>query len=84
MSMMLRGRIGRGMFLNEVAFIVTDHGGAEHIVLIPAEMVQETQGAPSIPVRLVDQEGDIALVRVPGEPLDSSTVSVKTTQLVSV
>lgn len=78
----LRGRVERGMFPNEVSFIVTDHEGGSYTVLIPREMVDESQDSPTITVRLVGRENDVALVRVPGEPLDSNVVSVRDTQLV--
>lgn len=78
----LRGRVERGMFPNEVSFIVTDHAGDTYIILIPREMVDETQDAPTISVRLIGREDDVVLVRVPGEPLDSNVVSVNETELV--
>ena len=78
----LRGRIERGMFPNEVAFVVTDHEGKSYVVLLPRESVEDLLGTPMIRVRVVDERHDLALVRLPGEPLDSSTVSVRTDQLV--
>lgn len=78
----LRGRVERGMFPTEVSFVVTDHAGNTCVVLIPREMVDETQEAPTINVRSVGQKDDVVLVRVPGEPLNSNVVSVNASELV--
>jgi len=79
----LRGEKRKGMFSNEVAFVVVDSMGKPHVLLVSEDMVETRHGSPTIRVRIVDQAEDVALVRVPGEALDSNTVSVRTSQLVA-
>jgi hypothetical protein len=77
----LRGAIRPGMFPSEVTFVVAAHNGTDFVVFIPKEMVEEAHGVHTIKVRVVDRAAGIALVRVPGEPLDSSMVSVAASEL---
>ncbi len=72
------------MFPNERVFIVTDHSGETFAVIVPDSFVEERDGVPTIQVRIIERARGISLVRVPGEPLQSSTVSVADDDLIRV
>lgn len=82
MSLRLQGRVKMGMFPNERVFIVLDHNGEAFTVIVPESFVEERHGIPTIRVRVLDAVGDISLVRIPGEALDSNTLSVANSALV--
>ena len=71
----LKSELSPGMFSNERLAAVRDHEGRERVLFVPDFKI-------SGDVRLIDEAGDIALVRLPGELLDAGwTLSVKRSQL---
>ena len=75
----LKGELSPGMFPDEQLVTVRDHQG-EYFTLIISSNNVLPDGA--ILVRLVDKEGDVALVRLPGELLDSGRLlSVRQSEL---
>ena len=82
MVLRLQGRVVAGMFPNERVFIITSYNGETFTVIVPEGFVEERDGVPTIRVRVIDSAQGISLVRVPGEALDSNTISVAETALV--
>ena len=70
----LPGRVEKGMFPNERAFVVTDHDDRSYVVIVPDTLIETRDGVSTILVRVINSAGGVSLVRVPGEPLDSSPV----------
>lgn len=63
----LRGSLSQGMFPGGRLITVRDHAGQERTLIAPGTSVL----GDAILVTLVDEDGDIALVRLPGELLDA-------------
>lgn len=78
----LRGHVQAGMFPNERVFIVRDYNDQRFVVIVPDSFVEEREGVATILVRVLDRARGISLVRVPGEALDSNTLSVADSALV--
>ena len=74
----LKSELSPGMFSNELLATVRDHEGRERALFVPDFKVN----GDAILVRLIDEAGGIALVRLPGELLDAGwTLSVRSSQL---
>ena len=74
----LKSELSPGMFPNERLATVRDHEGRERVLFVPDFKINGN----AILVRLIEEAGDIALVRLPGELLDAGwTLSVKQSQL---
>lgn len=74
----LKGKLAEGMFPNERLVTVRDYSGQERTLIAPTTSVHGS----TILVKLVDKSGDIALVRLPGDLLDSGRMlSVRETEL---
>jgi len=74
----LKGELSEGMFPNERVVTVRDHTGQERTLIAPETSVLGS----TILVKLVDKAGDIALVRLPGDLLDSGRMlSVRDSEL---
>ena len=82
MILRVQGRTDAGMFPNERVFIITGHSGELFTVIVPDSFIEERDGVPTLRVRVLDSARGISLVRVPGEALSSSTISVADSSLV--
>lgn len=75
----IRGTVSAGMFPNERAIVLTDHNGETYTLIVSADIVSR-DGV--IHVRVIDEQGGIALVRLPGELLGAgSVISVQRSEL---
>ena len=74
----LRGQLSEGVFPSERLVTVRDYTGQERTLIAPETSVLGS----TILVKLVDKSGDIALVRLPGDLLDSGRMlSVRESEL---
>ena len=74
----LKSELSPGMFSNERLAAVRDHEGRERVLFVPDFKIS----GDAILVRLIEEVGDIALVRLPGELLVAGwTLSVRRSQL---
>jgi hypothetical protein len=74
----LRGMISEGMFPNERVFLVSDHGGSQHAVIVSEDLIEDS----TVRVRVLESVDGLSLVEVPGEHLDAArTISVRDTEL---
>lgn len=78
----LRGELSDGMFPDERFIELRDHNGRSFVLIVPADRV-DAHGA--IDVRIIDESGGVALVRLPGELLNAGrTLSVNRSELSEV
>lgn len=75
----MRVTVSDGMFPNERAIVLTDYNGANYTLIVSADMIS-SDGV--IRVRVIDERGGLALIRLPGEALGtSSLISVQRSEL---
>jgi hypothetical protein len=81
----LLGRASDGAFPNERMVVVQDYSGTEAALLVQASRVIERGNQVAVEVTVLSTEGDLSLVRLPGELITSGrTLSVKNSQLENV
>lgn len=70
----LRGNVSAGMFPQERILVLTDHQGRKYTLIVSDDQVHEDG---TITVHMLDEQGEAALVRLPGELIEAGrTLSV--------
>ena len=64
---LLKGTVSEGMFPTERSVAFEDHLGNAVSLIIPASAIIQLTDGTFIPVRLVDSDGGLALILLPGE-----------------
>ena len=67
----LKGRVTPSTFSFERVFSVVGADGYTIYVIVPVEHIEERDGDPTAEVVVVGRSGDLSLVTVPGEPLET-------------
>lgn len=76
----LKGNVSAGMFPHERILVLTDDQGRKHTLIVTEDQVQEDG---TIVVSVLDEQGAAALVRLPGELIDTGrTMSVSKGSLI--
>ena len=80
---LLSGVVSKGMFPDERVFLITDHRGKKVSTIVQnSDVTNIRDNRGTVEVRVVEAQGDVTLVMLPGEVLGTSRVlAVKNSDL---